>query len=213
LHGRDQELKLMQDALNKMMIGELPELKRQLILISGYSGTGKTALANHALKKSTEKLGGLYVRGKFDLHLQIQPYSGISAACAEICGAVVTLQNRNPGQFKQLCRQITTDLGSQLALLTQVIPVLAEIVNLENADADSSPSGMLSSADSKNQVNFAFLRFIRAVSHHFNPLVFVLDDLQWADGASLDLLEALLSDATGTSKVVVCRNLPLQRGG
>jgi predicted ATPase len=203
LHGRDQEVKLMKDALKNMMIGESPEQERQLILISGYSGTGKTALTNHALKDSTEKLGGVYVRGKFDLHLRNQPYSGISAACAEICGAIVALQSSQPSQFEQLCSQITTELGSELELLIQVIPVLAQVVDYEDAKADSSPIVMSSSADSKSQINFAFLRFIRAISYQFNPLVFVLDDLQWADGASLDLLEALLSDATGTSKLLV----------
>jgi histidine kinase len=193
----------MKDTLNNMMIGESPEQERQLILISGYSGTGKTALTNHALKKSTEKLGGVYVRGKFDLHLRNQPYSGISAACAEICGAIVALRIRNPSQFEQLCSHITTELGSELALLIQVIPVLAEVVDLKDANADSPHMGISSSADSKSQINFAFLRFIRVISYQFNPLVFVLDDLQWADGASLDLLEALLSDATGTSKLLV----------
>jgi predicted ATPase len=199
LHGRDKELKLLEDVMSNMISGKSPEQERQLILISGVSGTGKTALAHHALRKSTESLGGLYARGKFDLHLRNHPYSGISAACSEICGAIVALESRNPSQFERLCSQITSELGSELALLIQVIPVLAEIVTIIEFPLTENSS----SIDSKNQINFAFLRFIRAVSYQFMPLVFVLDDLQWADGASIDLLEALLSDATGTSKLLV----------
>jgi predicted ATPase len=203
LHGRKEEVKLLNDALNRVTSSEVPDQERQLILISGYSGTGKTTLANHALKRSTEKLGGLYVRGKFDLHLRNQPYSGISAACAEICSAIVTLQNRNPSQFEQLCLQITTELGSELALLIQVIPVLANIVGFIDGNANSPPIGMTSSTDAKSKINFAFLRFIRVASQKFVPLVFVLDDLQWADGASIDLLEALLTDSTSKTKLLV----------
>lgn len=111
LYGRDVEVKLLKDALiNMVMSGASKEQERQLILISGYSGTGKTALANHALQKLTMQLGGLYARGKYDLNQRSQePYSGISAACSEICGAIVELQNRNPSRAEELCRQITTD--------------------------------------------------------------------------------------------------------
>jgi hypothetical protein len=189
LHGRQTEIKLLKATVSKMMTsagGSHNEQARQLILISGYSGTGKTALANHALKRSTERLGGLYVRGKFDSHLRNQPYSGISAACAEICSAILDLQLRNPSRSEELCRKITLELDSELALLIQVIPMLAEIVALQDASisggGDSPPVRKeSSSADSKIQLKFAFLRFIRAVSCQFMPLVFVLDDLQWAD--------------------------------
>jgi predicted ATPase len=203
LHGRNKEVKLLNDALNMVMCSESTDQERQLISISGYSGTGKTALTNHALKRSTEKLGGLYVRGKFDLHLRNQPYSGVSAACAEICGAIGELQIRNPSHFEHLCRQIPNELGSELELLIQVIPVLADIVDFENGNTNLPPMGMTSSADAKSKINFAFLRFIRVVSQQFIPLVFVLDDLQWADGASIDLLEALLTDPTSNTKLLV----------
>jgi predicted ATPase len=211
-HGREPELKLMTDRLAEVMSDdESPEhQERHLILISGYSGTGKTALANHALQKSTEKLGGLFALGKFDWNARDQPYSGIRAACAGICAAILALRLRQPRRADDLGHQITTDLGTELALLIQVIPVLAEVVHFDH-DVSSSSSiidsssmiAMSSSAEAKNKINFAFLRFIRAVSCQFIPLVLVFDDLQWADGASLDLLEALLMDATSTSKLLV----------
>jgi predicted ATPase len=224
LHGRATELGLLKEILNKMMRTMSPTTaessasslssgqERQLVLISGNSGTGKTALANHALQKSTEQLGGLFVRGKFDLNLRNhQPYAGISAACAEICHAIVTLQKTSPSQAQDLVRTLEIELGSELiALLIQVIPSLADVVTVLEEKAEgwgstitSSSPTTVTAADSKHQINFAFLRFIRVVSYKFTPLVFVLDDLQWADGASIDLLEALLTDPTSTSKLLV----------
>jgi predicted ATPase len=171
LHGREKEVELLKKASNTLVSGESSEQGRQLILISGYSGTGKTSLAVSALKNPTEKLGGLFVRGKFDLNLRNEPYSGINLACCEICGAMLQLRIHNPSEFEQLCGQIKTDLGSELELLMHVIPVLAEVVeinyNFEQLQGQASSSG------SKNQFNFAFLRFIRAVSYWmtFNGLM------------------------------------------
>jgi predicted ATPase len=220
LQGRKTELELLKRSFHTLLeSGDgAPEQERQLILISGYSGTGKTTLANRALRKSTEQLGGLLVRGKFDLNLRNTPYSGIAMACAEICGAILQLQRRKPRLSAKLCRQIKTELGSELALLIQVIPVLAEVLecddttghststtnnsNLSSGESESNQGGP-SSAGSKHQFNFAFLRFIRAILRQFVPLVIVLDDLQWADSASLDLLDVLLTDATTNSKLMV----------
>jgi predicted ATPase len=164
------------------------------------------------LKSSTEKLGGLFVRGKFDLNLRSQPYSGIAAACAEICAAILKLKSHELTIFEQLCCQIKEEVGSELTLLTQVIPTLTSVVDgnvAESPSTTNSPGqgersqGGISSSGSKHQFNFAFLRFIRAISCQFVPLVFVLDDLQWADGASLDLLDVLLTDSNSSKLMVV----------
>jgi histidine kinase len=212
LHGREIELKLLENALNNLVSGASTEDERQLVLISGYSGTGKTALAINAFKSSTEKLGGLFVRGKFDLNLRSQPYSGITAACAEICAAILKLKNHKLSIFEQLCSQIKAEVGSELALLTQVIPALTDVVDVYVAESPIATNsrgksersqGGMSSSGSKHQFNFAFLRFIRAISYQFVPLVFVLDDLQWADVASLDLLDVLLTDPNSSKLMVV----------
>jgi pentatricopeptide repeat protein len=203
LHGREKEVELLKEALGKLRPGELPEQERQLVLISGYSGTGKTSLAVSALKKATEKLGGLFVRGKFDLNLRNEPYSGINLACSEICGAILQLRIHKPSEFDQLCSRIKTDLGSELDLLMHVIPILAEVVEIEYNFEHFQGPAVISSGGSRNQFNFVFLRFIRAISHQFSPLIIVLDDLQWADGVSLDLLDALLTDPMNSKLMVV----------
>jgi AAA ATPase domain len=174
LHGRERELKLLKNALNNLLSGALTEDERQLVLISGNSGTGKTALAINAFKSSTKKLGGLFVRGKFDLNLRSRPYSGIAAACAKICTAILTLKNHKQSIFKQLCSQIKAEVGSELALLMQVIPTLTDVVDGNVAKSPSNTNlpgqgersqGGMSSSGSKHQFNFAFLRFIRSISN------------------------------------------------
>ena len=192
LHGRDDEISTLGQAFESLV--DTSSNNRHLCLISGPSGAGKTKLAE-TLKKSVSSHKGMFVKGKFDLNLRNQPYSGISKACAEICGAILELQQHDPVRAKDVTDDIEHSIDNELNLLVQTIPILAEIVttsNLTNHDSLSEVS--LSTSDSKNRVNFAFVRFFRVMASHFFPLIFVLDDLQWADASSLDLLEVLMAD-------------------
>ena len=199
--GEEKEKQEKTDGSIKQSVGRL------LTLISGYSGTGKSALT-YSLKRPTKRQKGLFVRGKFDLNNGLgrnnEPYAGIATACAAICGAILKLQVQNPNAFNTLYQQLQDDIGSELSLLIRFIPALNEVFDLKRTDTggpnddeakEASETQRMSSLDDyKHRFRFAFLRFFRIVSNHFFPLVLVLDDLQWADAGSLDLLEVLISD-------------------
>jgi len=178
--------------------------QRQVVLISGTSGTGKSRLAKILDDPVVLQQHGLYVRGKFALNMINEPYSGIVAACAEICGAILYLRVHVPQKYVEVGEEILTALDAEIGLLLQVIPVLEEIVDVPvqfSTSESSSDSSLLN--DSKSQILFAIRRFIRVMARVFSPLVMVLDDLQWADTSSFDLLDALMMDREISRTMVI----------
>lgn len=280
LVGRAQEVAVLKDRLEELLLPPKQETdnsgncNRKLILLQGYSGVGKTALAlsftSHpcfdinasknnkgtaaSSSSSSKPKQGLLVRGKFDLQRRNRnPYVGIAAACAEICGALLDVRRHGSNlaannadtdtipaaystdpsatesQYDTICRQFQTELSSdQWELLLQVVPVLAEFMDYVNLDDSSTSSTSSSFASpfshqkpcsssssstnnnhatarntvdcvvSKSRFQFAFLQFVRIPAEHLN-LVWVLDDLQWASGPSLELLKLLMGDHTATA--------------
>jgi predicted ATPase len=188
---------------------------RQLIFLSGTPGSGKTALAS-TLIPTVRRHSGVYARGKYDVYLRDEPYAGIASACREICGEILlrdfasssNLQrsssgsirsiqslssNSDPGRqkgftFEEIRSAIVEQLGSELGLLTQVIPYLEEVLgSTVTTHGIISEGGRLREAgqpddggvfEAINRLHYAFRRFIRVVATFFNPLVLVLDDLQ-----------------------------------
>ncbi|KAL7556639.1 hypothetical protein ACA910_014170 [Epithemia clementina (nom. ined.)] len=221
VHGREEEISILNRCFDQLLTGAL---ERHLVLISGTSGSGKSKLAD-TLKKPTKKCNGLFVRGKFDIGCRSEPYSGIASACEEICDAILELQMSNPVQAYMICNQIKKELNSELPLLIQMIPVLEKVFRVDathnkkqemtdeqlsiheessesTADESTSSDAAFSLVDSKSRFHFAFVRFMRLMSAEFDPLVVVIDDLQWADAPSLELLEVIVTDR-GNPKLLI----------
>ena len=108
-YGRDKEVSALIGRLNSLVGADASSIgdtaQRGLVLVSGTSGIGKTRLAE-TLRAPTLKHGGLFVRGKFDLNMRNEPYSGIAEAFAEILGAILPLQGENPQRFQSIWGQI-----------------------------------------------------------------------------------------------------------
>jgi predicted ATPase len=199
LYGRDNEMATLNKCLESVMSKDDP---RQLVLISGYSGTGKTALAS-TLKVRVKRLKGAFISGKFDLHLRDEPYTGIAAACRELCGEMLLLRDTPSSKalFQEIRSKIVHQLGTELPLLTNLIPHLHEIVGESEGLEDKLE--LQGHVEAKSRFNYAFRRFLRVMSSYFMPLVMFLDDLQWADLASLDLLGVLVTDRDNPYLMVI----------
>ena len=214
--GRDRETVCLHDGWTRAC-GK--EGTRELILLSGLAGTGKSALAR-TLQNPTEQRGGMYILGKFDYrrrqrsdssnnshstnHTSQQPsgepYDGIASACQALCGQLLLLQKKNPGLYKSVQDQLNQELGLELKVLIKIIPALEEIVGDRSVtEVDDIPA----LSEAKNRIVFAFRQFIRIICGCFSPLVLVLDDLQWTDQASLELLESLVTDSQVTNLLVI----------
>jgi predicted ATPase len=210
LHGRDKEKEILKTCLEKVTAKD-DSIKRALVLIKGFSGTGKTALAS-SLIVPIQKRKGLYVKGKFDLYLRDEPYVGIAGACREICGEILTLRSHqaqgseNGRSFQDIHDKLIGGLGEDIHVLTTIIPELNEIVGdqLTRLGTDGvAARNHGNQEEAKARFNFIFRVFIRLVASYFAPLVMVLDDLQWADVGSLELIENLITDRDNSNFMVI----------
>jgi predicted ATPase len=205
LHGRDNEMKILNTSLENVAAKD-NDIKRAMVFIKGFSGTGKTALAS-SLMAPIKRLKGLYIKGKFDLYLRDEPYAGIAAACRGICGEILLLRDQpSTGRsFHEIRDTLIDRLGTDLHLLTTVIPELSEIVKDQRTrlDADGANGHHGNQKEAKARFNYAFRVFIRLITSCFAPLVMVLDDLQWADADSLELMEVLITDRDNSNFMII----------
>jgi predicted ATPase len=192
---------------NKLFLADDPTATttvfRQVVWIAGASGAGKTKLAM-SLQPQANRMKGAFVLGKYDLHSNDEPYAGIVAACRQLC-----LEYIIPKHTQKLKDDIVKEELS-CPLLLSFIPELkyfweaAQERNChwelpqEEVDARTQEAH-----EAKQRFIYAFRRFISVISSHFSPLVLVLDDLQWADMASLELLEALIHDRLNPNLMIV----------
>ena len=172
---------------------------RELVLISGTSGTGKSALAL-SLRDRVESAGGAFLSGKFD-SFRMEPYSGISQVIRELCGKLLMEPKEKQTLIINAFEQA---LGNELlVLLLTAFPELDELIPNSAAAYPNQPDPMSLGTNSQHQLNHAFRLLMRIVCAHYKPLVVHLDDLQWADMASLNVLEVLLTDRQNTGLLVI----------
>lgn len=199
---------------------------RRFVTVQGASGTGKTSLVVETLQRFVSREGGFFLQGKFpqQLHLSrsaVEPYTALAAACSDLCELVLSLHTHptrcNGGKksvpndrgnhlnftLSEFRDRLQSELGPDGSLLARVIPGLLLLLSSpEEVLLDSHESEMPSYQESQHQLKQTFRRFLRVVAS-FGPTVLVLDDLQWADAASMELLEAVVSDRENTSLMVI----------
>lgn len=179
LYGRKQPLKTLLTAFERVTQGN-----RELIWISGYSGVGKSALVKEIYKPITAKRG-IFISGKFDQYKCNIPYFAIAQALNEFCHQILTERKEVLEQWKQKILDFVGDKGQ---LLIDIIPDLERIIGkpaiADNLDLQETPNCFL----------WAFQKLIQALTQPQHSLVIFLDDLQWADWASLNLIKTLSQD-------------------
>ena len=179
LYGRSQEVETLLSAFERTSKGPT-----ELMLVAGYSGIGKSALVNEVHKPITQKRG-YFISGKFDQFQRNIPYSAVVAA---FDGLVRQLLTENDEELKKWREKILTFLGSNAQVIIDVIP------NVELIIGPQPQVSELGAMEAQNRFNLVFQNFIRAFCSLEHPLVIFLDDLQWADSASLKLMELMMRD-------------------
>lgn len=179
LYGREKELQHVLNAFERCATG-----KMELLLVEGYSGTGKSALVYEVHKPITAKRG-YFISGKFDQFQRAVPYYALLEAFKELINVFLT---EKESKLNALRKSLQAALGNEGKVLTNVLPNLVHIIG-EQKDVPE-----VGGAESLARFHYIFRKFAQVVCTAEHPLVLFIDDLQWADSASLHLLEVLLTD-------------------
>ena len=179
LYGREREVGTLVAAFYRVISSGAPEL----VLVSGYSGIGKSAVVNE-LHKVLVPPRGLFASGKFDQYKRDIPYSTLVQAFR---GLVRPLLGKREAELASWRDALIEALGSNARLMTELIPELTLIIG------DPPPVPELDPHQAQRRFQLVFRRFIGVFATQEHPLALFLDDLQWLDAATLDLLEDLLT--------------------
>jgi len=180
LYGRDAEVEALGRAFDRVCSGPAA-----LVLASGYSGIGKTALIQE-LYRPIVRQRGYFISGKFDQGARTIPFGALLQAFR---GLVQQLLTESEERLSVWRARLESALGENASVLTDVIPEVSLIVG---KPPEAPP---LAPVEAQNRFRLVFQSFVGALASADHPLVVFLDDLQWADAASLDLLHPLLTSA------------------
>src|SRR3954452_5762926 len=178
LYGRDREIATLLSCFDRIIKTGVPEL----VLVSGYSGIGKSSVVDE-LHKVLLQPRGLFASRKFDQYKRDIPYGTLVQAFQSL---VRSLLSKNETELASWRHALLEALGSNGRLIIDLIPELKLIIG------DQQPVPELPPQQAQSRFQLVFRRFIGAFARPNQPLALFLHDLQWLDGATLGLLDDLL---------------------
>ena len=177
LYGRERETATLLAAFDRVVAAGGPEL----VLVAGYSGIGKSAAVNE-LHRVLVPPRGLFAAGKFDQYNRDIPYSTLAQAFQ---GLVRPLLGKSEAELCHWRDELRAALEPNGALMVQLVPELALILGPQPPVPELPPQ------DAQRRFQLVFRHFLGVFARAEHPLALFLDDLQWLDAATLDLLEHL----------------------
>jgi serine/threonine protein kinase len=179
LYGREPEIETLHTAFDRVVASGTPEL----VLVSGYSGIGKSSVVNE-LHKVLVRPSGLFASGKFDQYKRDIPYATLAQAFQSL---IRPLLSKSEAELRNWRDGLREALGPNGLLIVDLVPELKLIIGQQAPVPDLPPQ------DAQGRFQLVIRRFISVFARPEHPLALFLDDLQWLDAATLDLLEDLLT--------------------
>ena len=179
LYGRASEIDTLLASFDRIVAGGRPEL----VLVSGYSGIGKSAVVNE-LHKPLVPPRGLFASGKFDQYKRDIPYATLAQAFQSL---IRPLLSKPEAELRRWREALIEALDPNGLLIVDLVPELKHIIG------EQPPVPELPPQAAQGRFQLVFRRFISVFARPEHPLALFLDDLQWLDPATLDLLEDLLT--------------------
>jgi predicted ATPase len=180
LYGREEQIQVLVAAFERVVATGTPEL----VLVSGYSGIGKSSVV-HELEKSLVPPRALFASGKFDQYKRDVPYATLAAAFRSL---ILPILGQSDPVIESWRDALRLALGANAQLIVNLIPELEFIVGKQ------PPVSALPPQDEQRRFQTVFRRFIGVFARPEHPLVLFLDDLQWLDPATLDLVQHLTAE-------------------
>ncbi|MEG4812734.1 AAA family ATPase, partial [Microcoleus sp. F8-D3] len=180
LYGRETEVQTLLNAFDRVANGT-----SELMLVAGFSGIGKTAVVNE-VHKPIVRQRGYFIKGKFDQFNRNIPFSAFVHAFRDL---MAQLLSESDAKIQEWKTKIIAALGDSGQVIIEVIPELERIIGTQ------PPGPELSGIAAQNLFNLLFHKFIAVFTTKEHPLVIFLDDLQWADSASLKLMQLLVNES------------------
>lgn len=181
LYGRDQELKQLFDLFEDAAVGA-----NRFCFVSGFSGVGKSALVNE-LDRPAVRERGFLVQGKFDQFQQNTAFSALIASFRSLIQQVLAMPAEQVAKWQQ---RLSMALAPNAQLVIDLVPEFALLVGEQPQVISLSPS------EERNRLQLTLIAFVKCFADRGHPLILFLDDLQWSDKPTLELLHrlALASD-------------------
>ena len=199
LYGREAEVKILLEAFDRIAIPQAVPSEdplthpAEIVLVAGSSGIGKTAIIKEVHKPITQQKG-YFIRGKFDQFNRNTPFSAFVSAFR---GLITQLSGETDAALASWKSNILEAVGDHAQVIIDVIPELETILGPQPNIAE------LSGVAAQARFNQVLGKFVRVFARREHPLVIFLDDLQWADAASLMLLNVLITETQAESLLVL----------
>src|SRR5882757_4345753 len=181
LYGREREIETLLAAFDRVVTSG----RRELVLVSGYSGIGKSAVVNE-LHKALAPSRGLFASGKFDQYKRDIPYATLAQAFQSL---IRPLLGKSDAELAGWRDALGEALGPNGRLMIDVVPELKLLIG------EQPPVVELPAQQAQSRLQLVFRRFLGVFARPEHPLTLFLDDLQWLDAATLDMLVDLLTQA------------------
>src|SRR6201988_865851 len=180
LYGREREIDALLEAFDRVVAHGTPEL----VLVSGYSGVGKSSVVNE-LHKALVTPRGLFASGKFDQYKRDIPYATLAQAFQALIRQILVKSEAEVGQWRGALEDA---VGPNGQLIVNLIPEVEFVIGKQPPVPDLPPQ------DAQSRFQMVLRRFLGVFARPEHPLALFLDDLQWLDAATLELLEQLITD-------------------
>ena len=179
LYGREREIETLLASFDRVVANGTLEL----VLVSGFAGIGKSSVVNE-LHKALVPPRGLFASGKFDQYKRDIPYTTLGQAFQSLVHSLLSRSEAELGRWRDSLREA---LGPNGQLIVNLVPELELVIGKQPPVAGLPPQ------DAQNRFQMVFRRFLGVFARKEHPLALFLDDLQWLDAATLDLLEHLVT--------------------
>src|ERR1700738_4560528 len=179
LYGREREIEVLIAAFDRVVAQGTTEL----VLVSGYSGIGKSSVV-HELHKALVPPRGLFASGKFEQYKRDIPYATLGQAFQSLVRSLLTHSEEELGRWRA---SLIDALGPNGQLMVNLVPELELVIGKQ------PPVAVLPPQDAQKRFQMVLRQLLAVFARKEHPLALFLDDLQWLDAATLDLLEHLVT--------------------